>query len=142
MAMQSFSTQAVIQKGAIKLLDRSGMLRWASSVGDGIELIVEIRERKSRRSLRANRAYWGLLVTPLAEHLGYDRDEIEDLHEGLLMLYAGTHIDKISQKEIPNKRSKNMNTAEFHQFMEWTVRYAAKEHGVVLELPDDQFGEP
>lgn len=142
MSGQSFSTAAVIDKGFVRLKDRSSMLRWANSVGDGVELVVEIREKKDKRSLKANRAYWGLLVTPLAEHLGYDRDEIDDLHEGLLMLYSGTHIDKVSQKEVPNKRSRKMTTSEFHDFMEWTVRYAAKEHGIELELPDDTFGQP
>ena len=142
MSGQSFSTAAVIDKGFVRLKDRSSMLRWANSVGDGVELVVEIREKKDKRSLKANRAYWGLLVTPLAEHLGYDRDEIDDLHEGLLMLYSGTHVDKVSQKEVPNKRSRKMTTSEFHDFMEWTVRYAAKEHGIELELPDDEFGQP
>lgn len=142
MSRQSFSTAAVIDKGFVRLKDRTSMLRWANSVGDGVELVVEIREKKDTRSLKANRAYWGLLVTPLAEHLGYDRDEIDDLHEGLLMLYGGTHLDKVSGKEVPNKRSRKMNTSEFHDFMEWTVRYAAKEHGIALELPDDTFGQP
>lgn len=142
MSGQSFSTAAVIDKGFVRLKDRSSMLQWANSVGDGVELVVEIREKKDKRSLKANRAYWGLLVTPLAEHLGYDRDEIDDLHEGLLMLYSGTHVDKVSQKEVPNKRSRKMTTSEFHDFMEWTVRYAAKEHGIDLELPDDTFGQP
>lgn len=142
MSGQSFSTAAVIDKGFVRLKDRSSMLQWANSVGDGVELVVEIREKKDKRSLKANRAYWGLLVTPLAEHLGYDRDEIDDLHEGLLMLYSGTHVDKVSQKEVPNKRSRKMTTSEFHDFMEWTVRYAAKEHGIALELPDDTFGQP
>lgn len=141
MAVQSFATSAVIAQGKLKLLDRESLLRWAQSVGDGTELVLEVREKKDKRSLRANRAYWGLLVTPLAEHLGYDRDEIDDLHEGLLMLYSGTHVDKVSQKEVPNKRSRKMNTSEFHDFMEWTVRYAAKEHGITLELPDDDFGK-
>lgn len=133
----SFSAAGVIDKGAVKLLDRRSLAAWAKTVGDGTPLTVEIKEKKDQRSIRANRAYWGLLVTPLAEHLGYDRDEIEDLHEGLLMLYSGTHVDKVSQKEVPNKRSRKMNTSEFHDFMEWTVRYAAKEHGIVLELPGE-----
>ena len=116
---------------------RQQMAQFIRSLGAGIRYEIEVREYRDKRSIAQNRTHWGKLVTPLAEHLGYDKHEIEDLHESLLCLFAGTHADKLTGRAVPNERSSSMNTARFSEFMQWTVRFAAMEHDCILELPDE-----
>ena len=100
---------------------------------------VEIRKVKRTRSLDQNAWIWGVAYPQLAEALGYEPHEIEELHYGLVAKWGGEHFDKRLGAMVPNKRSSKLTTKEFSDFMEWLVRFAAKEcGGVVIELPDER----
>ena len=97
-----------------------------SLAGEFIECIV--RKRRSKRSDRANAFYWAAVVTPLAEHLGYERDE---LHEVLAMRFL--RIEDCPVTGSPRrKRTPKADTAEFADYVERCIRLAA-ELGVVVE---------
>ena len=100
---------------------------------------VEIRKVKRTRSLDQNAWIWGVAYPQLAEALGYEPHEIEELHYGLVAKWGGEHFDKRLGAMVPNKRSSKLTTKEFSDYMEWLVRFAAKEcGGVVIELPDER----
>src|SRR4051812_41889417 len=54
---------------------------------------VTIRKRRSKRSIKQNKAWWGPVLSQIAEGLGYDAHEHEMLHYELVKLWGGTHRD-------------------------------------------------
>ena len=104
--------------------------------GRAVDVIVQPHQRS--RSLDQNAWIWGVAYPILAKHLGYDRDEIEDLHYGLVAKWGGEHFDKRLGAMVPNKRSSKLTTREFSDYMEWLVRFSAKECGCIVPLPDEQ----
>jgi len=101
--------------------------RWLGLLsGQRVEVVV--RKRRTKRSDRANRFYWSAVVGPLADHLGYEKDE---LHEVLAMRFL--RIDDCPLTGVPRrKRTPKTNTAEFADYVERCIRLAA-ELGVVVE---------
>ena len=99
---------------------------------------VVIKARTSKRSLDQNAYVWGVAYPIIAESLGYDLHEHEDLHYALVAKCFGEHFDKRVGAMVPNKRSSKMTTAEFSTYMEWLVRFAATDlGGIVVPLPGE-----
>jgi hypothetical protein len=94
--------------------------------GERVEVVV--RKRKTKRSNQANAFYWAAVVHPLAEHLGYEDDE---LHEVMAMRFL--RIEDCPVTGVPRrKRTPKTDTAEFSDYVERCIRLAA-ELGVVVE---------
>ena len=104
-------------------------------LGKPVEVII--RGKRSKRTLAQNRLLWGQVLPALAEELGYDRHELELLHYGLLGKRFGTKKDKLSGLELPVKTSSQLSTKEFSDYVDWTVRLAAVDYGIVIDLPGD-----
>jgi hypothetical protein len=83
-----------------------------------------------------NAWHWGVAIPILADALGYDKDEHDDLHYALVNECFGTHVDPRLGREVPNVRSSKLSTEKFSEFMEWEVRWAAKQ-GIVVPLPNE-----
>lgn len=96
---------------------------------------IEIKEYKKVRSSQANRYYFGVVVRPLAQHLGYTEAE---MHNELLgAVYGWKTVRGLDGQErtVPNRRTtepEKMNTAEFAVFIEHCQRIAA-DMGVNIE---------
>jgi hypothetical protein len=103
----------------------------------GKELEVEIRERRSRRSDRQNRAFWAAL-TPWAHFLGYEPTELKNELMALLWGYEEQPSALTGEmRMVPVKgRSSKLNTQEMSELMEFAAVKAA-ETGYVMELPDE-----
>lgn len=100
-----------------------------------VEVIV--RRERSQRSLNQNAWVWGVAYPLLAETLGYDMDERDDLHYALVEKCFGSHPDPRLGASVPNVRSSNLSTKEFSEYMEWLVRFAAKEFSCIIPLPNE-----
>jgi hypothetical protein len=105
----------------------------------GKRVELEVRERKSKRSDRQNRAFHAA-ITPWAHELGY---AVEELKRDLLGLCWGYYEQKSKSKLtgeehlVPLKpHTSKLNTKEFSDLMEFTVMKAA-ETGYVMPLPDE-----
>ncbi len=95
--------------------------------------------RPFKRTPKQNAWIWGVAYPAIADALGYEPHETEELHYGLVAKWAGEHFDKRLAAMVPNKRSSKLTTKEFSDYMEWLVRFAAKEcGGVYIELPDEK----
>ena len=97
-----------------------------SLAGQFVELVL--RKQRSKRSTKANAFYWSAVVGPLAEHLGYDP---QDMHEVLAMHFL--RIEDCPVTGAPRrKRTPKTDTAEFARYVDDCIRLAA-EQGVVVE---------
>ena len=114
-------------RGILKLDRPIDYGRWLMSLaGQHVEVVV--RKKRSRRSNQANAFYWAAVVHPLAEHLGYEDDE---LHEVMAMRFL--RIEDCPVTGVPRrKRTPKTDTAEFADYVERCIRLAA-ELGVVVE---------
>lgn len=97
---------------------------------------VVIRPPKSKRSLVQNKWHWGIAVPMIAEALGYDRHEHDQVHYALVSKCFGVKQDP-KLGEVPNVSSSQLTVREFAELMEWEVRFAAQFCGVVLPLPGE-----
>lgn len=101
--------------------------------GKRVDVVVKVH--RNQRTLDQNAWHWGVAIPIIAEELGYDKDEHDTLHYALVDLCFGTKFDQRSGLTVPNVRSSLTDTAQFAEFMEWLVRWAAREHGIVVPLP-------
>lgn len=97
------------------LVKRDGTLHTICSLFAG--KTVEIRERKSKRSVAANRRYWALL-TLAARDLGYD--DVEELHEGVALKLL--RLPEIVPGVPRRRRTPALNTQEFTEFVDGAER--------------------
>lgn len=98
---------------------------------------VEIREQRTKRTDRQNRALWAL-ISPWARARGWQTDELKDVMLGI----AFGHIEHVMPvtgeiKDVLAKpRSSKLNVTEFCHLIEEILRVAA-EDGYWLEAPDE-----
>lgn len=87
------------------------------------------------RSLRQNRAYFGIAVKIIAEHLGYDT---EDMHKALAGEFLGYNEVKIKGRTvlIP-KSTKSLSTKEFMAYAERIQRWAIQEYKINVPSPNE-----
>lgn len=104
-------------------------------VGKDVDVVVKVHRNK--RSLDQNAWHWGVAIPIIAAALGYDKDEHDMLHYALVDLCFGTVFDARLGREVPKVRSSLTDTKTFSEFMEWEVRWAAREHGIVVPLPGE-----
>lgn len=127
----------VNEDGKLLLLDDEREMReryLRRLVGKPVD--VTIRIHREQRSLDQNAWLWGVAYPLIAEELGYDRDEHEDLHYALIDECFGRRFDARIGREVPNVRSSTLDTVKFSEYMEWLVRWAAKQ-GIVVPLPNE-----
>lgn len=95
------------------------------------EVEIEIRKRRSKRSLDQNAAYHAS-IGPLAEHLGYTTEELK-----LAMLGGCFGWREVAGMSIPIElHTSGLNTEQFSDLMAYTQRIAA-EHGVLILDPSE-----
>ncbi len=85
--------------------------------GKKIELVL--RKRRSQRSLEQNRAYWGIAIEILSNHLGYDKDT---MHHALKVKFASA-VDPVTGLTIIESTAK-MDTKRFIQYYEDIQRWS------------------
>jgi hypothetical protein len=91
---------------------------------------IKVKQYRAQRSSQANRYYFGVVVKLLAEHCGYDAD---DMHEALAMKFL--RIEDCPVTGVPRRaRTPNQNTKEFADYVDACIRLAA-ELGVVIPEP-------
>lgn len=120
---------AVVSDGKAHLTAPVAYRQFLSQFGDGEELEFEIRPKRQRRSSQANRYYWGVVIKALSDYTGYEADE---MHECLAMKFLRIEDDPITGSPR-RKRTPKCNTAEFSEYVDRCIRFAA-ELGVVVPV--------
>lgn len=96
---------------------------------------VTVKEKRNRRSDRANRYYFGVVVKLMAEHCGY---EVDEMHEALAFRFLRLEDDPITGSPR-RQRTPKTNTKEFADYVESCIRFGA-ELGVVIPGPNEVEG--
>ena len=127
----------VVRGGVLELEPRERDLRhgWLKSL-EGCSVDVTVKKHHNKRSDRQNRYWWGVAVPLIAHELGYDKHEHESVHYALVSKCFGVTHD-VSLGEIPKVKSSHLNREQFSELMEWAVRWAASELGIVVPLPNE-----
>lgn len=113
--------------------ERRGLDMWLSTlIGKRVGITVKVH--RNTRSSQQNRYYFGVVVKMLADHCGY---EVDEMHEALA--YRFLRIEDCPVTGAPRrKRTPDTNTSEFAEYVDACVRFGA-ELGVVI--PDPQAAE-
>jgi len=105
----------------------------------GTYLDVEIKRRQPKRSDPMRCYYFGAVLPPFMEHLGYDRDEEELFHRQLKIVYFKIQPDaKGIYRNVPSVfgNESEIPVSEKREFTEWVIRKAAQE-GVYIPEPEE-----
>jgi len=106
----------------------------------GRAVLVTIEPERKRRSLRANRRYFGCIVPWAAEILSVSRDvpiSSDQAHYVLKSAFLG--VEETPLGPVP-KRTKDLTSAEFSQYCERITAHFAAE-GYQLPALEDPCGE-
>jgi hypothetical protein len=114
---------------------------YLSNFKDGTSFDVEIVRRQKTRSTPLRAYYFGAVLPPFMEHLGYNRDEVDNFHRQLKIIYYRVKPDKrgiYREKEIPSVFSdeSQITVPEKQKFIAWVIRKAA-ENGVYIADPNE-----
>jgi hypothetical protein len=126
-----------IVDGKLKLLKhvKAEIARWCLTFKTGTHVEIIIRKHKSQRSLDQNAYYWGVVVPILADHFGY---EPEELHEEMKYLFNPIQSKLDPSRNIGGSTAK-MSTVEFYSdessYVERICRWSASEHGLYIPPP-------
>ncbi len=119
----------IIKQGKVKLDNQAPYLVLLSGLeGKRIELSIQL-ERNSR-TLSQNAYYWGVVVEILAEHFGYETDE---MHEALKFKFLKKHGDIL----VTVGSTAKLSTKEFGEYLDKVIRWAAEEYQVVIPSSDE-----
>lgn len=116
-----------IAAGKLKLDHREDFAALVRRI-EGKEIDLVLRLHRCRRSPSQNAWYWGCVVPVLAEHCGYDAEE---MHEALKWRFLKKHDGPLATV----RSTADLSTAEMTEFIE-KVRRLAAELGCSIPNPD------
>jgi hypothetical protein len=124
--------RGVVEKGKLHLNEPERYLVWLSTL-EGKKVELTVRKSQSLRSLQSNRYYWGVIIEILANHCGYDRDE---MHEALKFKFlSDKRMDEKGLVKIGSTAA--LNTDEFINYTNRVVMWAATDLQVFIPAPGD-----
>lgn len=121
-----------IMKGRLTLDNPERYLVYMAGL-EGKRVEVVLRKKRSKRSDQQNRYYWGIVVQILANHCGYEPDQ---MHEALKYKFLSDHQED-SSGLITIRSTASMTTDEFAQYVNRVVRWAAESLGVYVPSAND-----
>jgi hypothetical protein len=111
---------------AVRGLMRAHLLR----MKPGAPVEVTLKRWRDKRSSRANRYYFGVVIPLIAEHCGYDKQE---MHELLAMRFLRIEDDPITG--APRRKSTpDTESDEFAEYVDRCIVFGA-ELGVEIPPP-------
>ena len=114
---------------------------YLSNFKDGTSFDVEIIRRQKTRSTPLRAYYFGAVLPPFLEALGYEKDEDDLVHRQLKITYFRVKPDKrgiYRNKDIPSVfgDESTLGVSDKKAFLDWVIRKAA-EAGVYIADPNN-----
>lgn len=102
---------------------------------EGKRVEIKIQKLRSKRSEQQN-SYWWVLVTLLANELGYEKDE---MHEVLKFKFLKREkvIEQTGEIMYYSISTTKLSVTEFIELIDKLIRWAAIELSIVLPLPSE-----
>lgn len=95
------------------------------------------------RSLRANRAWWGVTMKALSEHTGYTPEECHELVKVKFLtqklLVAHQRTGEVVEEITIGTSTRRLDSQQFTDLMDRVQRWAAEELGIVIPDPDQRL---
>jgi len=117
-----------ITDGTLTLDDRQAFVTDVRNRQPGRVMLTLVRY-SPKRSDRQNRMYWGAIINPAADELGYTPDELH-------ATFRAMHLTDRTQTVPIVRSTTGLTTVEMLQYIEACVRTLA-EMGHVVRMPDD-----
>ena len=95
------------------------------------EVVIMVKKYYKPRTINQNKYYWGWIITPMANYLWY---EIEEMHEILKYKYLKDKTDDFEYI----KRTRDLTTKEFTDYVE-KVKDFASTLWIILQSADEYF---
>lgn len=126
--------RGIVRQGK-KIYDNpSGYLVQLSKLeGKRFEEILRIE--KKDRSNQQNKAYWGIIIEILSDHLGYEREETHDAMRQKFL----SHIDEKTGLTVIRSTT-SLSTIEFNEYYAQIQRWAAEFLQVYIPDPNEAEG--
>ena len=120
---------------------RDNCIAYIESLGNAKSWKVSIKEYVKDRSVESNAGYWGYILTPAAEQLGYESVELlhrlvcQELYGSKQVTFAGKVHD------VPNRTTTHPTKMDRKEFNDHKERAAAllTAQGVTLPAPETWF---
>lgn len=121
----------VDERGGLHAEDRPAFAGYLRTLA-GQRVTLTVKKYRKARTSPQSRYYYGVCIAVLAEHLGYDRDE---LHEALAFKFLPlTGPDD----PLPRRRSTaDLTTAEMTDYIETVRRFSATELDCYIPGPNE-----
>lgn len=131
--LSNYQAAARIDNGALRLEDKDafGRAMWRMRPGP---VVVKIERPSSSRSAQANRYYWGVVLALIAEHTGYEQDE---LHEYFKKRFNPATVALGEAEETIGGSTAKLDTTAFHDYVERIRRFAETELDVRIPDPNE-----
>lgn len=115
-----------VKRGKVVLDDRWAYVRHLAHLeGKRVEVIVQ--PWRKARSDQQNAYYWAVVISLISEETGYTSEEA---HESMKMLFLRVPGEKGMPDRV--KSTKDLNTAEFSEYVESIKRWAAEKLNVYI----------
>lgn len=127
-----------IEHGEIRL-GRSVTDR-AKRIKQDCEISITIEKLHATRSLLQNALWWAAVVTPIADHTGYTKDEVHELLKMILLPKHRALCDQngeIVGEYVVGGSTTKLNKVQFGELIESAIKWAGETLGLVLEMPED-----
>lgn len=126
--------RGTVEDGRVKLpATVAGLLRkYLASYTGGTPIDLTVKRATKKRTNQQSRYYFGVVVPLLAEHCGYDKQE---MHELLAMRFLRIEDDPVTGSPR-RKHTPDTETKEFAEYVDACIRLAA-ELGVYVPEPGE-----
>lgn len=125
----------VLRDGKLQMKDNKAFGSYLKSlVVEGREetaVTVTVKRFHRNRTDAQNKYYWGVVVPILQDYMGYDY--AEEVHEAL----GYEHLRYKKGKYWLVKSTRKMSTVDFEAYMSLLRRWASREFGVNIPMPNE-----
>jgi hypothetical protein len=106
---------------------------------------IETKKITKRKSRASEDYYWRCIIRPLAEEIGYSRNEEEKLHSELLYEFSyewATDLKGAPMRDVVRSTDVRFTTQWQQNYYEGVRQWAADFHNFVIALPNEDLEAP
>jgi len=149
--IESFETSAIVVGGRLKFAqaDREALDRALHDVPDGTTLGLRLeseRQKRATRTARANRYYWGCVLTPMSKDASAGDQSPEEIHDAMCAMFLPDQKKRIEfvnrmtgeslTVDTDPRRSSRLRGDEFFDFVEQVRKFALEFMNIQTADPD------